>query len=100
MIDNINKICYNNRKQTIVFPQKGRGKMQTERGFYICPTCFQAAEVRLECHGHMMIHYDGFPVRHRQLKPLEDREGNLKTHAPRWFLAKVQPFFLDRGYQW
>ena len=50
--------------------------MQTERGFYICPTCFRAAEVRLECHGHNMIHYRGYPADHQQLKPLEDGEGD------------------------
>lgn len=65
--------------------------MQTERGFYICPTCFTAAEVRLEGHGHKMIHYSGFPANHQQLKPLVDGEGNLKTHAPGWFLAQIQP---------
>jgi hypothetical protein len=65
--------------------------MQTERGFYICPTCFTAAEVRLEGHSHKMIHYSGFPASDQQLKPLVDGEGNLKTHAPGWFLAQIQP---------
>ena len=65
--------------------------MQTERGFYICPTCFRVAEVRLVCHGHRMIHYGGFPANHQQLKPLVDGEGNLKARAPRWFLAQIQP---------
>ena len=69
--------------------------MQTERGFYICPTCFTAAEVRLVCHGHRMMHYGGFPANHQQLKPLVDREGNLKTRAPRWFLAQIQPSILE-----
>ena len=74
--------------------------MQTERGFYICPTCFQAAEVRIKCHGHVMIHYVGFPSDHPHLKPLLDREGNLKTRAPRWFLAKIQPYIQGESYQW
>jgi hypothetical protein len=69
--------------------------MQTERGFYICPTCFRAAEVRLECHGHRMIHCGGFAADDQQLKPLEDAEGHLKTRAPRWFLAKIQPAILE-----
>jgi hypothetical protein len=69
--------------------------MQTECGFYLCPTCFNAAEVCLECHGHKMIHYTGFPADHQQLKPLVDREGNLKTRAPLWFLAQTQPSNLQ-----
>jgi hypothetical protein len=42
-----------------------------------------------------MMHYGGFPANHQQLKPLVDREGNLKTRAPRWFLAQIQPSILE-----
>jgi hypothetical protein len=42
-----------------------------------------------------MIHYGGFPADDQQLKPLVDAEGHLKTRAPRWFLAKIQPAILE-----
>jgi hypothetical protein len=58
--------------------------METEQGFYICPTCFFVSEAHPELHKHEMLHYPGYPVGHEQLKPSVDGDGNLKTRAPGW----------------
>lgn len=54
--------------------------------FYLCPTCFEAAESRVVCHGRRMIQYDSRCQSAEARKPLADAEGNLRSQAPRWFL--------------
>lgn len=61
-------------------------QMQQPR-FYICPTCFAAAKERLECHGHLMIPCNAENL--EDCRPITDRDGNLKTRAPRWFVTTV-----------
>jgi hypothetical protein len=58
--------------------------------FYLCPVCFQAAEARLECHGHLMIPCNAVDV--EDCKPLAQPGGELKTRAPRWFLEATAQF--------
>jgi hypothetical protein len=65
--------------------------METEREFYICPTCFHVSEAHPEWHEHKMLRYPGYPAGHPQLKPPVDDKGNLKARAPRWFLKQKQP---------
>ncbi|MFW5942920.1 MAG: hypothetical protein ACOC9V_07080 [Chloroflexota bacterium] len=54
--------------------------------FYLCPTCFEAAESRAVCHGDLMICCDNSSENVEQRKPLADADGNLRSQAPRWFL--------------
>lgn len=65
--------------------------METEREFFICPTCFHVSEVHPENHQHRMFRFPGFPLGHQQLKPPVDGEGNLLSRAPRWFLRGKLP---------
>jgi hypothetical protein len=62
-------------------PQKQR------RRFYICPTCFDVSEQMIECHGHLMVSCN--TENPEDCKPLMDRNGELKTRAPRWFINAV-----------
>jgi hypothetical protein len=58
--------------------------------FYICPTCFTAAEQRLICHGHLMMPcYAESP---EECKPMMDNDGQLKSRAPRWFVKTIARF--------
>jgi hypothetical protein len=59
---------------------------QTRR-FYICPTCFDVSEHLIECHGHLMVACNA--ENPEDCKPLMDRNGELKTRAPRWFINAV-----------
>ena len=52
--------------------------------FYICPVCFTAAKVRLECHGHLMIPCNAQSV--ADCRPPTDADGELKARAPQWFV--------------
>jgi len=36
-----------------------------------------------------MIHCEELPVGDEKLKPIINQEGDLKSHAPRWFLEAV-----------
>ena len=65
--------------------------MDTACDFYICPTCFKAAETPRLCHEHQMIHCAQMTPGDRRLKPVRDDEGNLKSRAPRWFLEETSP---------
>lgn len=57
--------------------------------FYICPICFSASKVRLECHGHRMITCDAETP--EDCKPPMTSDGELKARAPRWFIASTLP---------
>ena len=57
--------------------------------FYICPICFAASKVRLECHGHRMITCDAETP--EDCKPPMTADGELKARAPRWFIASTVP---------
>lgn len=57
--------------------------------FYICPVCFAVSETPGDHHDRRMIHCEELPVGDERLKPIVNKEGDLKTHAPRWFLEAV-----------
>ena len=63
--------------------------MERDCNFYICPTCFNTAEITRECHGKPMIYCGSLQPGDERLKPLYDKEGNLKSRAPRWFLESL-----------
>ncbi|MCI0397160.1 MAG: hypothetical protein L0332_08455 [Chloroflexi bacterium] len=69
--------------------------IDTQCRFYICTVCFRTSETALECHGHRMVHCDGFLPGDPRLKPVMSRAGELKTRAPRWFWEQVQPAATD-----
>lgn len=58
-------------------------------GFYICPVCFAVSEEAGEHHDRQMVHCDELPVGDERLKPVINNEGDLESHAPRWFLEAV-----------
>jgi hypothetical protein len=57
--------------------------------FYICPICFSASKVRLECHGHRMITCNA--ENPEDCKPPMTADGELKARAPRWFIISTSP---------
>jgi hypothetical protein len=63
--------------------------MRRDCNFYLCPTCFTTAETQHECHGHVMIYCGDLQPGDERLKPVFDKEGNLKSRAPRWFLESL-----------
>ena len=56
---------------------------------YICPICFSASQVQLECHGHRMITCSA--ENPEDCKPPMTADGELKARAPRWFIASTAP---------
>ena len=53
--------------------------------FYLCPTCFYAAELPDENHEHRLLRIDpGLPGDARR-KPITDQNGHILSPAPRWF---------------
>lgn len=57
--------------------------------FYICPVCFLVSEEPGMHHNRQMVYCQELPVGDDRLKPVISREGDLKSHAPRWFLEAV-----------
>ena len=57
--------------------------------FYICPICFMVSENPGEHHDRELVHCEELPIGDERLKPVIDKAGDLKTHAPRWFLEAV-----------
>jgi hypothetical protein len=55
--------------------------------FYICPICFSASSVRLQCHGHRMITCNA--ENPEDCKPPMTADGELKARAPRWFIRSI-----------
>ncbi len=60
--------------------------MKTGFQFYLCPTCFEASEFKLEGHRHPMIRMDPGRTDDERRKPKLDATGRLASHAPVWFL--------------
>jgi hypothetical protein len=58
-------------------------------GFYICPVCFVTSDEPGEHHDRRMVHCEELPVGDDRLKPIINSDGDLKSHAPRWFLEAV-----------
>jgi hypothetical protein len=70
--------------------------MSAEDSFFLCPTCFEASDARIECHGHTMVRCEcGRPGDERR-KPLVTAGGRLETRAPRWFWDAVRPLVIAR----
>lgn len=71
--------------------QKNQPEYQEVRRkrFYICPICFSASLVRLECHGHRMIICNA--ENPEDCKPPMTADGELKARAPRWFIRSTAP---------
>ena len=57
--------------------------------FFICPICFSASRVRLECHGHRMITCSA--ENPEDCKPPMTADGELKARAPQWFIDSTAP---------
>ena len=57
--------------------------------FYICPVCFIVSEKPGYHHERRMIHCEELPIGDDRLKPVIDAKGDLRSHAPRWFLEAV-----------
>ena len=53
--------------------------------FYLCTICFKTSEAEEECHT-LMIPVSGVNLKDQQRRPLEE-DGQLVTHAPRWFIS-------------
>jgi hypothetical protein len=53
---------------------------------YVCSECFRVAGGQEICHGRPMLECDaGLPGDERS-KPVMTPEGELVTHAPRWWV--------------
>jgi hypothetical protein len=63
--------------------------MNANTTFYLCPMCFEVSEVEREHHGHRMICCDAGQPGDERRKPVIDERGNVKSHAPRWFLEAI-----------
>ncbi len=57
--------------------------------FYICPICFAASKVQLQCHGHRMISCNA--ENPEDCRPPMTADGELKARAPRWFIISTSP---------
>ena len=64
--------------------------MDQREVFYLCPICFRVCESEAECHEHVMILCDTGHLGDERRKPIEDRDGNLVSRAPRWYLEAVR----------
>jgi hypothetical protein len=64
--------------------------MNEDCDFYICSICFNTSEEPGTCHSKMMVHCRSFQPGDFRLKPLMDKDGDLKTSAPRWFVQYTQ----------
>ncbi len=74
--------------------------MNSLQKFYLCPICFHATETRSDTHekSHgLMMEYNGYPLGHTQLKPIQNQNGTLKSTMPRWMTQtsrrSLQPAF-------
>jgi hypothetical protein len=63
--------------------------MDADNAFFICPFCFQVCESERECHAHRMVECKPGKPGDERRKPIYDRDGNLVTRAPRWYLEAV-----------
>jgi hypothetical protein len=60
--------------------------METNPVFYLCPKCFETFETEPSQHEHAVLCIDTTQLDIESCKPLMDRQGNLLSSAPRWFL--------------
>jgi len=85
----------NLQEEVATYAQYLLDKNQPETGeprrtrFYICPICFSASQMQLECHGHRMIICNA--ENPEDCKPPMTADGELKARAPRWFISSTAP---------
>jgi hypothetical protein len=60
--------------------------METNPIFYLCPKCFDTFETEPTNHQHAVLRIDTTQLDIESRKPLMDKQGNLLSSAPRWFL--------------
>ncbi len=60
--------------------------METNPIFYLCPMRFDTFEKEPTNHQHTVLRIDTTQLDVEARKPLMDRQGNLHSSAPRWFL--------------
>ncbi|HTP11881.1 MAG TPA: hypothetical protein VMP08_26685 [Anaerolineae bacterium] len=60
--------------------------METNSIFYLCPKCFDTFETEPTNHQHAVLRIDTTQLDVESRKPLMDKQGNLLSSAPRWFL--------------
>jgi hypothetical protein len=60
--------------------------METNPIFYLCPKCFETFESEPSNHQHAVLRIDTTQIDVDARKPLMDKQGNLLSSAPRWFL--------------
>lgn len=57
--------------------------------FYLCPTCFEAFDSEPTDHPHTVLRINTAEWDAESRKPVMDKDGNLKSRAPRWFLEAI-----------
>ncbi len=60
--------------------------METNLIFYLCPKCFETFETEPSNHQHAVLRIDTARLDVEARRPLMDKQGNLLSSAPRWFL--------------
>ncbi len=60
--------------------------METNPIFFLCPKCFDTFETAPSNHQHAVLRIDTAQLDVESRKPLMDKQGNLLSSAPRWFL--------------
>jgi hypothetical protein len=73
--------------------------MNVERVFFLCPTCFHVAVDRAVDHPHPMLRIDAGALDDERRRPLIDAGGQIRTHAPRWFIETLNPDAFDADEQ-
>lgn len=59
---------------------------QEHRIVYVCPTCLVISEQPLLDHPHLMYECDAGAPGDERSKPIMTPEGQVLTHAPRWWV--------------
>jgi hypothetical protein len=60
--------------------------MDASQIFYLCPTCFEAFETEPTNHQHAVLRINTAEFDAEARRPVMDKNGNPRSHAPRWFL--------------
>ena len=69
--------------------------MDLERSFFLCPTCFHVELDGPQQHAHPMLRIDAAVLDDERRKPLTDAAGQIRTHAPRWFIEAMTPHSFE-----
>jgi hypothetical protein len=63
--------------------------MNADQIFYLCPRCFEAFDIEPTNHPHAVLRINTAEFDAESRKPVMDKDGNLKSSAPRWFLEAI-----------